>query len=148
LQFPVSASILSLPTLNQKITEIQVDFQNEVKAKSVSSGVDEILAEKCSNQLSNLVRSADLSVDEYTSDTIGIISNHRVKLPKGYPVLDSSHLFRAEKQPLQYNFPKLKLSRGSRRRGRNTWSRVTDDRYYLVVQFKFTFDDKEYHVIL
>jgi len=78
LQFPVSVSILSLPRLNQKIAEIQVNFQNEIIAESISSVIKNILAEKCPIKLSNLVRSADLSVDEYTSDTIGIISNHRI----------------------------------------------------------------------
>jgi len=141
LQFPVSASIFSLPSLNQEITEIQVDFQNEVNAKSISSLVDNILAEQCPNALSNLVSGAALSVDRKTSGMIGKIDYHRFKPLMQYTVLDSA----AEEGPLQYDFPKLELSGGRRRKGR--LNLVTDDRYYLVVQFKFTYDEKEYHVI-
>jgi len=133
--------MLSLPRFNQEITEIQVDIQNETNAKSISSVVDNILAEKCPFQLSKLVRSADLSVDNQKRDMVGIISDHRIQQPQGYPVLQSGAV---EEGPLQYNFPRLQLSGGRRRKGRR--NRVTDDRYYLVVQFKFTFDDKEYHV--
>jgi len=142
-QFRVSASSLSLPRLNQKINKIKIDFQSETNANLISSKVDEILGAESHSQLTILVDSADLSVDKKTSDKIGKVSNHRVKQLNGYPVVDSGA---EEEGPLQYNFPKLKLSGGKRREGRQHHNRVTDDRYYLVVQFKFTFDEKEYHV--
>jgi len=141
----VSASILSLPRLSQTITKIKIDFQRESIAQSISSGVDKILAAESPSELANLVSGANLSVDKPTSDMIGNISNNRIRNPalkEGYPVVESTP---AEKGPLQYKFPNLKLSGGKRREGNQ--NRVTDDRFYLVVQFKFTFDDKEYHVI-
>jgi len=153
LQFPVSASVLSLPRLNIKITEIQVDFQSETNAKSISSGVDKILAAESHSELSYLVSSTDLSVNKQTSGMVGKISNNRIKNPvlkDEQPVVESGAEegpgeSGAEEGPVQCNFPKLKLSGGRRREGRD--NRVTDDRYYLVVQFKFTFEEKEYHVI-
>jgi len=109
------------------------------------SSVDRILAAESPSELSNLVGGAVLSVDKQASNKIGNISNHcinGIKSTDAYAVLGPA----AEEGPLQYNFPKLKLSGGRRREGNP--NRVTDDRFYLVVQFNFTFDKKEYHVNL
>jgi len=80
----------------------------------------------------------------------GTVSGNNFSNPVGVPILKPTNdeLHSEVNGPVQYKFPKFKLTGGSNRAGKLIKKRqlVTDDRYYLLVQFNFTLDGKSYHV--